>query len=85
MPAPTESNPEVQLADVIDIARVRHAIRMLTADHQEILILRFGQRLSLQECADMTGKSVSAIKSLQFRALDTLRSILVTEGANGRL
>jgi len=81
MPAPAESNPEM-LGDVVDLQRVRHAIRMLTADHQEVLILRFGQRLSLQETADIMGKNVSAIKSLQFRAVDTLRSILV-EGANG--
>ena len=46
MPAPAESNPEM-LGDVVDLERVRHAIRMLTADHQEVLILRFGQRLSL--------------------------------------
>jgi DNA-directed RNA polymerase specialized sigma24 family protein len=35
--------------------------------------------LSLRETADIMGKSVSAIKSLQFRAIDTLRSILVQE------
>lgn len=81
MPAPAESNPEM-LGDVVDLERVRHAIRMLTADHQEVLILRFGQRLSLQETADIMGKNVSAIKSLQFRAVDTLRTILVG-GAHG--
>jgi DNA-directed RNA polymerase specialized sigma24 family protein len=47
-----------------------------------VLILRFGQRLSLQETADIMGKNVSAIKSLQFRAVDTLRSILL-EASNG--
>jgi RNA polymerase sigma-70 factor (ECF subfamily) len=81
MPASAESNPEM-LGDVVDLERVRHAIRMLTADHQEVLILRFGQRLSLQETADIMGRNVSAIKSLQFRAVDTLRSILL-EASNG--
>lgn len=85
MPAPPESNPEVRLGDMVHLERVRHALRMLAADHQEVLILRFGQRLSLQETADLLGKSVSAVKSLQFRALDTLRSILLepTEATNG--
>lgn len=85
MPAPPESNPEVRLGDMVHLERVRHALRMLAADQQEVLILRFGQRLSLQETADLLGKSVSAVKSLQFRALDTLRSILLepTEATNG--
>ncbi len=80
MPAPVENQPEI--SDTIDLERVRHALRMLNADHQEVLILRFGQRLSLKETADIMGKQVSAVKSLQFRALETLRWILV-EAANG--
>jgi RNA polymerase sigma-70 factor, ECF subfamily len=86
MPAPPESNPEIRLGDIVDMERVRHALRMLKADHQEVLILRFGQRLSLKETADIMGKSVAAIKSLQFRAVDTLRLILLepnTEVSNG--
>jgi RNA polymerase sigma-70 factor (ECF subfamily) len=79
MPASDDTNPEVQLGEAYPVERVRHALRMLTADHQEVLVLRFGQHLSLQETADILGKSVSAVKSLQFRALDTLRLILVGE------
>ncbi|MBI5669484.1 MAG: sigma-70 family RNA polymerase sigma factor [Chloroflexi bacterium] len=80
----TDSNPELFLSETIPLERVRHALRMLTADHQEVLILRFGQRLSMKETADIMGKSVSAIKSLQFRALDTLRLILTEpEATNG--
>lgn len=76
MPAAPESNPEVAFSEAFDIQRVRRALHLLTADHQEVLHLRFGQRLSLQETADLMGKSVSAIKSLQFRAVETLRGIL---------
>jgi RNA polymerase sigma-70 factor (ECF subfamily) len=76
MPASPETNPEVAAGDLLDRQRVSHALRMLTPDHQEVLLLRFGQRLSLQETADMMGKSLSAIKSLQFRAVATLRGLL---------
>lgn len=76
MPAPSETNPETTVSDLLDMQRVRRALHMLTADHQEVLVLRFGQRLSLQETADIMGKSLSAIKSLQFRAMETLRGIL---------
>jgi RNA polymerase sigma-70 factor (ECF subfamily) len=86
MPAAPETNPEHASHDLFDLQRVRRALHMLTPDHQEVLVLRFGQRLSLQETATMMGKSVSAIKSLQFRAVETLRGILgdnVMEAHNG--
>lgn len=86
MPASPESNPEIAAGDLLDKQRVSHALRMLTPDHQEVLLMRFGQRLSLQETADLMGKSVSAIKSLQFRAVETLRGILSDmqpEASNG--
>jgi len=80
MPAPSETNPETRIGDLMEIHRMRHAIRMLNDEQQEVLILRFGQRLSLKETADIMDKSVSAIKSLQFRAVDTLRGILLQPG-----
>lgn len=84
MPAPPENDPAVQFSEMVNLERVRHALRMLAAEHQEVLILRFGQRLSLKETADIMGKSISAIKSLQFRAVDTLRLILLEpEASNG--
>ena len=82
MPAPAETDPGVLFSDSFPLERVRHALRMLAADHQEVLILRFGQRLSLKETADVMGKSTSAIKSLQFRAVETLRSILLAPEAD---
>lgn len=81
MPASSDSSPDQ--GDVFEMQRVRHALNMLTPDHQEVLTLRFAQQLSLQETAELMGKSVSAIKSLQFRAVDTLRQLLKTEAANG--
>jgi RNA polymerase sigma-70 factor, ECF subfamily len=78
MPAP-DANPEAEIIGVFEVKRVRHALRMLTADHQEVLLLRFGQKMSLKETAQLMGKSVSAVKSLQFRAVATLRQILIEE------
>jgi RNA polymerase sigma-70 factor (ECF subfamily) len=82
MPSPSDQYPETMLGENIPLERVRHALRMLNPDHQEVLVLRFGQRLSMKETADLMGKSVSAIKSLQFRALDTLRLILIEPEAH---
>jgi len=86
LPDSNDNDPEIQFIRSVNADRARHAIRMLAADQQEVLILRFGQMLSLQETADILGKSTSAVKSLQFRAINTLRSILETmrtERVNG--
>lgn len=71
-----DTDPEVQFMHTLNIERTRQALRMLAPDQQEVLILRFGQSLSLQETADIMGRQISAIKSLQFRAVNTLRQIL---------
>lgn len=76
VPALDDDNPESQFMRTLDIERARQALRMLAAEQQEVLILRFGQLLSLQETADVMNKTISAVKSLQFRAVDTLRRIL---------
>jgi len=60
---------------------VRRVLAMLAPDQQEVLILRFGQMMSLQDTAESMGKSISAIKSLQFRAVDTLRRLLAESEA----
>jgi RNA polymerase sigma-70 factor (ECF subfamily) len=76
LPAPPEEDVETRLMRTLDAERVQRALRMLATDQQEVLVLRFGQMMSLQDTADSMGKSVSAIKSLQFRAIDALRRLL---------
>jgi RNA polymerase sigma-70 factor, ECF subfamily len=86
LPDSNDNDPEIQFIRSMNADRARHAIRMLAADQQEVLILRFGQMLSIQETADILGKSTGAVKSLQFRAINTLRAILETmrsERVNG--
>lgn len=77
----TDKQPEIAFMQAANDQRARNAVRMLAADQQEVLVLRFGQQLSLQETADVMGKSLSAVKSLQWRAVETLRGILNGDGA----
>lgn len=71
---------EMEVAADMDAAftveMTRSALATLAPEQQEVLILRFGQKLDLQATADIMGKSVNAIKQLQFRALATLRKRL---------
>lgn len=55
---------------------LRQAVAQLTEEQQQVVILRFFEGLSLQETAEATGRNSGAIKSLQHRALQRLRSIL---------
>jgi RNA polymerase sigma-70 factor (ECF subfamily) len=58
------------------LAELRLAIQQLTPDQQNVLALRFSQELSLEETAHLCGKTVNAIKVLQFRALAGVRRFL---------
>lgn len=77
---PASDDVEAEFAQRAGIDRVRKALQMLSSEQQEVLILRFAEALSLEETADMMGKSVSAIKSLQFRAVESIRRILGQSG-----
>jgi RNA polymerase sigma-70 factor (ECF subfamily) len=67
--------------DVVDAGQanqhVREAFSQLTEDQQHVLALRFGQERSLDETALIVGKSIAAVKALQFRALASLRRLLI--------
>ncbi len=76
LPDSPDSDPELHFMRTLSSDLIRRALRSLSPDQQEVLILRFGQMLSLQETADIMGKQVGAIKSIQFRAVGALRQIL---------
>lgn len=52
---------------------VSTALLKLTEDQQHVITLRFSQELSLEETAQLMGKTVNAVKVLQYRALAALR------------
>lgn len=55
---------------------VRNAMKELTPEQQHVLALRFAEERSLDEAARILGKSVTAVKALQFRAVAALRRAL---------
>jgi RNA polymerase sigma-70 factor (ECF subfamily) len=76
VPSSGEDDPEVRLIQTLDAQRVRRAIQRLTPEQQEVLVLRFAQSLSLEETADIMSKPINTVKSLQFRAVNSLRQLL---------
>ena len=73
-----DDGPEVPSAEHEALERVAagEALRLLdvlTEDQRAVLLLRVVAELSLTETAEVLGKPVGAVKSLQHRALDRLR------------
>jgi RNA polymerase sigma-70 factor (ECF subfamily) len=52
------------------------ALRQLTPDQREVVVLRFVADLPLHDVAALTGRTEGAVKSMQHRALDQLARIL---------
>lgn len=75
LPLETDS-PEERLDEEHLRSQVRRAMQQLTADQQHVLALRFSDERSLEETARAMGKSIGAVKVLQFRALGSLRRLL---------
>lgn len=72
----TERDVELRVTAEI----VRRALQDLTPEQNQVILLKFLEGLSNQEVADLMNKSVGAIKSLQHRALTTLRQRLSDMG-----
>ncbi|MDQ4131774.1 MAG: RNA polymerase sigma factor [Actinomycetota bacterium] len=64
--------------------RVRQVCDRLSPDQRDVLLLRMVADLSLEETAATVGKPVGAVKSLQHRALESLRRQLADSGSFDR-
>lgn len=62
-----------------DRRAARQALWRLTSDQRQVIVLKFFQGLSNEEVAAALDKPVGAVKSLQHRALDSLRRMLGDE------
>ncbi len=60
--------------------KLRQGLHSLTEDQKQVILLRFIEGYSNDEVAKIMGKSVGAIKVLQFRALKSLREYFRKKG-----
>lgn len=63
----------------LDIGTIMEAVQHLTPDQQDVIMLRYGQMLSLKDTAELMGRNINAIKVLQYRAIQALRRLLAPE------
>lgn len=59
-----------------EIDETWQAIRRLTRDQREVIVLRFYEDLSVEQTAQLLGKPAGTVKSLQHRALARLKEVL---------
>jgi len=79
-PSVTEPSVETTLEEIEDQARLFRLVDRLPADQRRVIFQRFVEQRSIREIAQELGRSEGAIKQLQFRALESLRTQM--EGAN---
>jgi RNA polymerase sigma-70 factor (ECF subfamily) len=73
---------EEDALELIGTGRLRELLDGLSPDQREVLLLRIVADMSLEDVAIALGKRRGAVKSLQHRALATLRRQLDRERAD---
>ena len=72
-----DSSLEQMVAQRLTVERVVWALSFLTDDQRDVLILRFVAGMRVKTVADTLEKSEGAVRMLQQRGLETLRSRLL--------
>lgn len=72
-------NPDTLAGSRDRFRRAWDAMQRLTNDQQHVLALRFFAGYSVAETAEVLGKTEGAVKSLQYRALVSIRRLLGVE------
>jgi len=55
---------------------IHHALQQVNDEQREFLILKFIQGLNNKEIAEITNKSIGALRAIQFRALKALNGVI---------
>jgi RNA polymerase sigma-70 factor (ECF subfamily) len=80
--AAEQSDPAHLVEGDMKRAQLRRAIARLTAEQQQVIVLKFLEGFSNEEIARVLDKSVGAVKLLQHRGLAALRDFLAGEENN---
>ncbi len=72
-----EDDPARTATDNIDRKRVRTALRMLTPEQRQVVVLKYVEGWENEDVAVQLEKPVGSIKALQHRALEALRRMLL--------
>jgi RNA polymerase sigma-70 factor, ECF subfamily len=79
------AEPEVivTVTDRITKEQVRSALKLLTPEQRQVIALKYLEGLENEVVARVLGRTVGTVKSLQFRAINALRRILLLKNGEG--
>ncbi len=83
LPASSEYSPDRNLERRENEKRVKRALEALTLEQREAILLSRYQGLSYAEIAQIAGCSEGAVKTRVFRAMETLKKTLTSDGSGG--
>jgi len=66
--------------NILTVDKLKLGISELTSEQAEVITLRFLQENNIEETAKIMGKSVGAVKVMQFRAIKALREFFKKRG-----
>lgn len=82
-PLVADDNPGGSLERHFNHQELRQALKDLTRDQQQVIVLKFVDGLTNGEVAHILGKSEGAVKSLQHRALASLGRLMGEHNKDG--
>ena len=71
-----DASSDDDLADIEHRARLFKLVEKLPADQRQVITMRFADQKSIVEIAKQIGRSEGAVKQLQFRGLQSLRTMV---------
>lgn len=80
--APADVSPQGFEDEIDERVRLFQLVDRLPADQRMVIGMRFAEEKSIREIAFALGRSEGAVKQLQFRALQNLRSRLIDESGD---
>jgi len=83
LPAPLDQSPDRNLEQRENEERIQRAMKALTPEQREAILLSRYQGLSYAEIAQISGCSEGAVKTRVFRAMETLKKALLGEARGG--
>jgi RNA polymerase sigma-70 factor, ECF subfamily len=73
-------NPAAAAEAQLTADEIRQLIGLLTEEQQQIILLKFVENLDNREISEIVGKTEGSVKSLQHRALRSLRRLMEQQG-----
>lgn len=75
----TTPGPPQAAAEALERELLRNSLLLLTPDQRQVVMLKYYENFTNEQVAAVLEKPVGAVKSLQHRALEALRRILLVE------